>query len=298
MVTVMLPSKDDPDKKVVKELSIKPKNILFDGHTILDESYKLMDLPDRLGSVPLHEVLMSQQVEAARLLCDKQNASLDVPDINGTTPRQLVFMAAQGGLISDTMKLVRDYAIRKQDRSRVCNKCQKVYRKGSGAEKFKRCSRCGEIYYCSRKCQVADWPEHKKTCVDVSKGIVLQNPDDAPPSVSSLFPETTKEFSRTAINRNGLFHDGSYQKPKHVATGEKFWVKVQITTSGRGPHWIYDYSRECSFHVLPGQPGYEELLQKVRLEPVSMGRKCHFKVYFDEAGQCTIFPFTAKLLEW
>jgi hypothetical protein len=27
-----------------------------------------------------------------------------------------------------------------------------------------RCSGCRKVYYCSRECQVKDWPEHKKVC--------------------------------------------------------------------------------------------------------------------------------------
>ena len=37
-----------------------------------------------------------------------------------------------------------------------CNSC--------GKEAEKRCSTCGEVYYCSVKCQRNDWSSHKKVC--------------------------------------------------------------------------------------------------------------------------------------
>jgi len=36
--------------------------------------------------------------------------------------------------------------------------------KGSGGVKLLKCSKCGLAKYCSRECQVADWPNHKKLC--------------------------------------------------------------------------------------------------------------------------------------
>ncbi len=37
-----------------------------------------------------------------------------------------------------------------------CGKCQK--------QAFKRCSKCKSIWYCSKECQVSDWPNHKVVC--------------------------------------------------------------------------------------------------------------------------------------
>ena len=45
--------------------------------------------------------------------------------------------------------------------------------KSTGKVKFKKCSRCQAVIYCSRECQVAHYPEHKAQCrkaVDVEKG--------------------------------------------------------------------------------------------------------------------------------
>ena len=42
-----------------------------------------------------------------------------------------------------------------------CNKCQK--------QAFKRCSKCKSVWYCSRECQVGDWPQHKEKCKKLAK---------------------------------------------------------------------------------------------------------------------------------
>mmetsp|Transcript_2160 Transcript_2160/g.3108 ORF Transcript_2160/g.3108 Transcript_2160/m.3108 type:complete len:159 (-) Transcript_2160:140-616(-) len=56
--------------------------------------------------------------------------------------------------------------------TRACNFCQKpekLMRKETG-ERLLTCSRCKSIYYCSKRCQAADWPRHKKAeCRPVQK---------------------------------------------------------------------------------------------------------------------------------
>jgi zinc finger MYND domain-containing protein 10 len=42
-----------------------------------------------------------------------------------------------------------------------CKKCEK--------QAFKRCSKCKSVWYCSRECQVADWPVHKEACNKTAK---------------------------------------------------------------------------------------------------------------------------------
>ena len=50
------------------------------------------------------------------------------------------------------------------DRNR-CHKCDKTGRRKK--DKLSKCGRCEAITYCSRECQVEDWPRHKDNCVPV-----------------------------------------------------------------------------------------------------------------------------------
>jgi len=43
----------------------------------------------------------------------------------------------------------------------TCKSCSKPEH---GDIILKRCSQCKEKLYCSRECQAADWPSHKKNC--------------------------------------------------------------------------------------------------------------------------------------
>ena len=51
----------------------------------------------------------------------------------------------------------------------ICACCGALPGEGRGKNffpEFKKCSGCGEVYYCSRHCQMKDWKKggHKKVC--------------------------------------------------------------------------------------------------------------------------------------
>ncbi len=50
------------------------------------------------------------------------------------------------------------------DRNR-CHKCDKTGERKK--DKLSKFGRCEAITYCSRECQVEDWPRHKDNCVPV-----------------------------------------------------------------------------------------------------------------------------------
>ncbi|XP_055904700.1 zinc finger MYND domain-containing protein 10 homolog [Eupeodes corollae] len=59
-------------------------------------------------------------------------------------------------LLADMEAKESPLAVEKKDQTN-CGVCKKV------AEK--KCSKCKTIYYCSRQCQLDDWPNHKKQCI-------------------------------------------------------------------------------------------------------------------------------------
>ena len=50
-----------------------------------------------------------------------------------------------------------------------------------------KCAQCKTVWYCSRSCQVKDWPEHKKVCKKIVKTTVSQSQvDPAMPKKDTL----------------------------------------------------------------------------------------------------------------
>jgi hypothetical protein len=110
-------------------------------------------------------------------------------------------------------------------------------------------------------------------------------------------PASNSRQARTLFNAQGNYSGGGYKKPRDVAVGKKFWIKVQAAREN-APLLIYDQSRDFMLDLQPGTSGFSELLAKVLAEPTSMGRKCHVKALFDEKGDCFAYPYTATLKEW
>lgn len=51
-----------------------------------------------------------------------------------------------------------------QDRDIELKRCGHCSKQESACGDFKRCNRCKQIVYCSRKCQTSHWKKHKKEC--------------------------------------------------------------------------------------------------------------------------------------
>lgn len=136
---------------------------------------------------------------------------------------------------------------------------------------------------------------HKKECKIAEDedgiGVKLERP---PPS--DMFMGLLNSKTMNATCQPQKEGDG-YRKPNQVAVGAKFYVKVQGGGSVM-PLLIYDETRQCTFNYCPGLRGFDEIRKKVNAEPAFQGRKTYMKASFDENGNCTVYPSSAKLKNW
>lgn len=253
-----------------------------------EEKPMLANVQDRLGSISLHEVVMTDRMDVAELLLKKHNTSIHINDLDGVSA---LTMATTGGsfMQSEVCRMISDITRRqaKQNRdakkgaSKTCAKCNKDLGKDGGM----KCSKCLVTLYCGRDCQVAHWKEaHKVECENLSahtSGVKL--------SKAGAAGGHTASFSFSSLQANT---SGAYRNPRGVNVGDKFVVKVQ-GGSDVMPLMVYDETRTCEFHVLPTEAGFHEIVKAVRAEPAWGGRKTFMKASFDSSGECTVYPATA-----
>jgi hypothetical protein len=74
--------------------------------------------------------------------------------------KRVVFNEVPNAMVRVMGRLVAPIAQRteRNDGKICCYTCKKVQKD------YKRCSACGFARYCSKECQVKDWPEHKHIC--------------------------------------------------------------------------------------------------------------------------------------
>ena len=119
---------------------------------IVDSSRNLINDLDRLSTISLHEVFMSQRVDVAQFLVDRK-ASIDVGEV---TVRSMSQVRNAFG-ISSMSKIIQKYATKLEKKG--CAYCQTL------PEQAFKCSRCRTAIYCSSNCQRAHWSQHKLECI-------------------------------------------------------------------------------------------------------------------------------------
>ncbi|OSC98047.1 ankyrin [Trametes coccinea BRFM310] len=116
------------------------------------------DKQDRFGCVPLLSAMRYDCVECVGALLEF-GASLDIRDADGDTPDAFTMYA--GPRIAAAVqrwKRKRTGETHPLDR-KACATC------GKANVVLKKCAQCQAIFYCSRECQRAHWPQHRLICV-------------------------------------------------------------------------------------------------------------------------------------
>jgi hypothetical protein len=258
----------------------------------------LVDMQDRLGSVALHELVMSNRDDVAKFLLFQHNASYDVAELDaGCTPWS---MATINTCMSSVCPVVVAAGVKRgrkkqKEAAKKCRHCSKM-ESDNDNKPLMVCSKCKVAQYCCRDCQVAAWKAgHRDECKtllqDQTGGIRLVGDY----SYATLFPPGAIPILANAKSGQAQ-QAGKYQRPSNAKNNERFYIKVQY--SQNGPLLVYDKTRSCCFYILPNQTGYQELTAKVLAQTACNGLKSYFQASFDVEGVCTVYPGTSTLKQW
>lgn len=272
-------------------VGIKPENLKLADGSASEERPKLCDIQDRIGGLALHEVIMKERVDVAKVLLEKYGARFDLADGDGCSPKS---MAVTAGPFSRVGAMIMKQAMRqgradKKEKTNACSCC------GKADVDLQACSVCHSVQYCSRECQTTHWKKggHKQECKRLTSEkddtVVLEKPAPGGMTFAITNVSGTSNASGTAA--------GTFRKPSGVKVDEQFYIKIQ----GGGPMMplmIYDKTREFLAHVEPGHPAFEKLRAKVAADPNANGRKTYLKCSFDVNGKCTVYLGTRSVKTW
>ena len=289
---------------VEHELSLRPENIFIEitddkkekqicilDHCV-DTATNLVDVPDRIGSISMHEVAMSQRDDVATFLCKHSSTCLDVAEGGGMSIRQMMVLPSFSK--NKVYEVLKRHAWKQADKEKdieylrngSCENCNRRAKDVAPAV-FMQCSKCLAVDYCSKECQVSHWKDqHKHDCARLEKEgeVELGQPSTRGEDIS---------WFREGVGKVVC----NYAPPSGMKANEKFWIKVQ--SNGKDAQiMIYDRSRSCSFFVPPGQPGHRELVERVSSQKIYTGTKSFFKAKFNKKGKCIVYPHTSTVRKW
>ncbi|CAB9507617.1 expressed unknown protein [Seminavis robusta] len=293
-----------PLEEPTKEMAVKPENVFLakknkkkkQNVCITDKSLQatnLVDDRDRIGSISLHEVVISNRDDVALFLLTRSSTCLDVAECAGTSPRKMALQPLMGSQVNQVVRNHIRGEVRKQERKErkkeSCGNCGKTAR-DVGKKDLHLCTKCLDALYCCKECQLSHWKrQHKKDCAKQEQELGLLVGDAA------QVPEGVASFNH--VTQQGVSLSGLYKPPNGCKRNENFWVKVQSNGIDRNI-LIYDETRTCHFSLAPGTMGHKELGASVSADPAFMGRKSYFCARFNGEGMFVVFHHTSTVKKW
>lgn len=162
------------DTKITKEIAVRTLEVygVIEKRRKVDENIKktLNSIRKLLASPKMELILSSRRKKAEeRIKNDHLNVSaLSIEELKEFAKEcdLEIDNKSKEKLEKQIMDYLRSSKLKKTIKNQLGNKFCEVCLKN--AKKLYSCSRCREIYYCSKNCQRIDWKEHKKRCVKKS----------------------------------------------------------------------------------------------------------------------------------
>jgi len=153
-----------------REVWIKPENLRLVAGDTNDTPINLVDVPDRLGTVVLHELMEGQdtkpRTDVAEKLLFVYNARVDI-ECCFASPKSVALQTGESLL--PVTRLVKK-AITKRGRAELKAKASMCRTCGTTSMALSDCAGCKAVAYCSRVCQTKDWKQrHKKECTKLAE---------------------------------------------------------------------------------------------------------------------------------
>ena len=120
-----------------------------------------------------------------------------------------------------------------------CAKCNKFETELEKGQKMSKCSRCKEVYYCSKVCQKNDWKSHKKSCVNKKSATSLFTGEKktAPSTVSSgsipVLILAEQHHNVDCMRENSLLMQKAIGSIRKQGQGE---VRILVVNEGNSIH--------------------------------------------------------------
>lgn len=132
---------------------------------------------DRFGGSAAHQAAQIASDQQAALSIPalvwfvERGGNLDLRDMAGATgsnPRRLLQTCHRMLGTSQAFKikalLVQHDQLREEGLGKSCAFCLDISQLGRQSREKKHCGKCRAVVYCSKTCQVDDWPHHKTVC--------------------------------------------------------------------------------------------------------------------------------------
>ena len=264
----------------------------FSNSTTFSMAKKLLEaganpnIQNRLGATPMHEPVDNANFEYIQLLLDF-GGDPDIQDYcRNISCRD---MASHHPKISqmfskaDKKKAILTKEAAKTEAGgnlKTCNVC-------SGKGDIKRCTGCFLVWYCSSKCQGADWSKHKLDCKKTKsqyRKVTLDDQTASGQTALSFNFATGRYFQRNSANAPVI-------SKMHCV------VKVQVPLDGNGgPLFVYNKDRSLSgvLHMRDNEEVYEELHLKI-LREGCYGQKGYFYAIVRESDKSSASKKTYTL---